>query len=152
MAELSINSPHLPEGYEFHHLGFATASIEKEKSQFATLGFYQKGEAFIDPIQGVIGCFLEGPGPRIELLENLPGSHTLTPWLNAGIRIYHFAYLVDRLDAALAWTSTVRAKLTVPPVSAVAFQKRKICFAMLRNQLMIEFVEKPSLDGEREGI
>lgn len=134
-----------PEDFEFHHLGYATVSIEREKQQFAALGYRQNGQAFVDPVQGIAGCFLYGLGPCIELLENLPGSQTLTPWLNAGVRVYHFAYLVNRMDDALAWTSIVRAKVTVPPVSAVAFQERRICFVMLRNQWMIEFVERPNV-------
>jgi methylmalonyl-CoA/ethylmalonyl-CoA epimerase len=144
VAELSINSPSLPEGYEFHHLGLATASIEKEKSQFAALGYYQKGETFADPIQGVTGCFLHGPGPCIELLENIPGSHTLTPWLDAGIKIYHLAYWVADLDDAIKWARRQRAKVTVPPMPSVAFDQRRISFVLFRNGLMLEFIEKPA--------
>jgi len=133
----------LPKGFEFHHMGYATTSMERERVQFAALGYRQDGPEFIDPVQGVAGCFLCGPGPCIELLENLPDSHTLTPWLNAGVRIYHSAYLVDNLEDANAWIRTMRAKVIASPVPAVAFQGRRICFAMLRNQWTIELIEKP---------
>lgn len=135
--------PNLPRGFEFHHIGYATESLKKERGFFGFLGYSQEGEIFTDPMQGVNGCFLSGPGPRIELLENLPGATTLTPWLNAGIKIYHFAYQVENnLDEALCWALTQRARLIVPPIPSVAFCGRRISFVMFRNGLMIEFVEK----------
>lgn len=132
----------LPLGYEFHHIGYATTSIAKEKELFAFLGYIQEGESFEDTIQGVAGCFLIGAGPRVELLENLPNAQTLTPWLNAGIKMYHFAYLVSDMEEALLWSISKRARVMVAPVSAVAFLGRRISFVMFRNGLMIEFIEK----------
>lgn len=140
----------LPAGYEFHHIGYATASLDRELSFFNFLGYRQEGERFADATQGISGCFMTGPGPRIELLENLPDSQTLTPWLNAGIKMYHFAYLVEDMEAALAWARSQRAKVTVPPVAAVAFGGRYIAFVIFRSGLMVEFIERtfkePSLD------
>ncbi len=133
----------LPKGYEFHHIGYATESIEKERLLFSFLGYQQDGESFSDAVQGVNGTFMTGPGPRIELLENMPGFETLTPWLSAGVKIYHFAYQVDdTLEAALEWALTQRARITVQPVPAVAFGGRRICFVIFRNGFMIEFIEK----------
>jgi len=132
----------LPAGYEFHHLGYACVCLAKERDFFALLGYLQEGETFVDPVQGIVGCFLIGPGPRIELLENIPGSRTLTPWLEAGINLYHFAYAVADLDTVLAWANQQRSRVIVSPVPAVAFGGRCISFIMLRNQLMLEFIEK----------
>ncbi len=142
MGELLPSLRPMPEGYDFHHIGYATASIERERDFFALLGYCQEGGVFVDPIQGVTGCFLIGAGPRIELLENLPGAATLTPWLNAGVKMYHFAYEVADLDAAIDWARSQLAKVTVVPVPAVAFGKRRISFVMFRNGLMLEFIER----------
>ena len=141
MSEQFTDLQSLPKGYDFHHIGYATTSLEKEQNLFAFLGYHQEGDLFSDPVQGVAGCFLVGMGPRIELLENLPGSTTLTPWINAGIKMYHFAYFVDNLDEALKWARSQRARVTVEPVGAVAFGGRRISFAMFRNGLMLEFIE-----------
>lgn len=141
MSELAPSLPVLPDGYDFHHIGCATTSIEKEQRFFAFLGYSPEGEAFLDRIQGVAGCFLTGPGPRIELLENLPGKSTLTPWLNAGTKMYHFAYKVKDLEQALHWARGQRAKVVVAPVPAVAFGNRRISFVIFRNGLMLEFIE-----------
>lgn len=142
MSDLMSSLPRLPRGYEFHHAGYATASLAREREFFAFLGYEQEGESFADPVQGIAGCFMVGPGPRVELLENLPTAQTLTPWLNAGIRIYHFAYLVREIEEALIWARSQRARVTMMPVPAVAFDGRRICFVMFRNGLMIEFIER----------
>lgn len=132
----------LPAGFEFHHVGYATRSIEQERKQFEFLGYRLENDPFVDEVQGVAGCFLLGPGPRVELLENLPGAETLTPWLNAGVKIYHFAYWTDDIDVAIQWARQQRAKVTVPPVAASAFGGRRISFVMLRNGFMLEFIER----------
>ena len=69
---------------DFHHLGYACFDIKTEVKNFSFLGYKMEGNIFCDETQGVAGCFLEGPGPRIELLENLPGSETLSPWIEIG--------------------------------------------------------------------
>lgn len=134
--------PELPKGYEFHHIGYATASIERERGLFEFLGYQIEGEPFSDTLQGVSGCFFCGPGPRIELLENLPGTDTLTPWVNAGVKMYHFAYWVDDVSNAIDWARSQRAKVIVQPVPATAFGGRQISFVMFRNGLMLEFIQK----------
>lgn len=130
-----------PVGYDFHHIGYATTSLEREREFFERLGYEQKGLDFVDTKQGVMGCFLEGTGPRIELLENLPDSNTLTPWLNSGVNMYHLAYLVVDLDNAIEWARGQRGKMIVEPLPAVAFNGRRICFFAFRLGPMIEFIE-----------
>jgi len=136
-----IDPPHLPDGYEFHHIGYATTSLEQERQWFEFLGYRLEAEPFVDPLQGVAGCFMVGPGPRVELLENLPGSTTLTPWINAGVKMYHFAYLVDDLPVAIEWARGRRAKVVSPPAPAAAFGGRRIAFVLFRNGFLLEFVE-----------
>lgn len=134
--------PSVPSGFDFHHIGYATASIDQEYRFFERLGYRADGDAFADPVQGVAGRFLIGAGPRIELLENLPGSRTLTPWLEAGVRMYHFGYWVDDIEDALQWAKSQRGKVSVQPVPAVAFGGRRICFAIFRTRMMLEFIER----------
>ncbi len=133
--------PELPPGSVFHHVGYACASLAKERAQFEQMGYRLEGEVFADPTQGVAGVFLTGPGPRVELLQNLPGSATLTAWLDKGVKIYHFAYEVPDMAEALAWSRGQRAVTTVQPVPAVAFGGRRIAFVMLRTGFMLEFIE-----------
>jgi methylmalonyl-CoA/ethylmalonyl-CoA epimerase len=132
----------LPQGFAFHHLGYACADLAKDRAQFERLGYAVEGEAFEDPVQGIAGLFLTGAGPRIELLQNLPGSKTLDPWLAQGTKVYHFAYEAPDLSAAMAWARAQRAITTVQPVPAVAFGGRRIAFVMLRNGWLLEFIEQ----------
>ena len=133
----------LPPSFVFHHLGYACASIARERSVFELLGYQQEGDDFSDPIQDVNGCFLAGPGPRIELLENTQGSRTLTPWLDAGTKLYHMAFEVETsLDDAVRSLQRERARVVVQPVPAVAFGGRYICFVMFRHGLLIELIER----------
>ena len=130
-----------PDSSRFHHLGYATNSILNEMQFFSHLGYQKEGESFTDNHQGVTGCFLAGPGPRIELLQNLPNSTTLTPWLNQGIKVYHFAYLVDNFEAVIQRARSHRGKMIIAPAPAAAFDGRKICFFVFRGGLMLEFIE-----------
>lgn len=142
MVETPSKNLILPPDSSFHHVGYATDSISGDKDFFALLGYQPEAENFTNPGQGVTGCFLTGPGPRIELLESLPGSDTLTPWLRAGIKMYHFAYMVPDLEKALEWSKNHRGKQVVAPVAAVAFGGRRISFVVFRRGMMIEFIEE----------
>lgn len=132
----------LPPGAGFHHIGIAVRSMASERAFFEAMGYRAEGPDFADPIQGIAGCFLTGAGPRLELLENLPDENTLTPWLASGLRMYHLAYEVDSMDEALACARAARGKILVQPVPAVAFEGRRIAFAMFRNGMMLEFIER----------
>jgi len=130
-----------PPGYVFHHIGYATTSIAYELQFLAFLGYRQEGEQFVDQIQGVAGQLLVGQGPRIELLEPLPNSETLAPWLCAGIKMYHLAYEVRCIEQVIEWARSKKAKVIVQPTCAIAFDMRRICFMMFRNRLLAEFIE-----------
>ena len=131
-----------PEGFTFHHLGYATRSIDREYAVLSRAGYAAESLDFEDPTQGVRGRFVVGAGPRIELLENLPGRATLDPFLDAGTKLYHLAYELDAIDDGLAWAREGRARVTVEPVPAVAFGGRLIAFVIFRNGLLIELIER----------
>lgn len=138
MAEAA--PPWLPEAAAFHHIGYACASLARERAGFEALGYGAEGEIFEDPAQGIRGLFLTGPGPRIELLENLAGHATLTPWLERGTRMYHLAWRVADLDAALTAAHRAGARSTRAPLPAVAFGGARIAFVMLRQGLLVELI------------
>lgn len=126
----------------FHHVGVATTSIERDESAYSKLGYIREGMEFVDPNQGVRGLFVVGPGPRLELLEQLEGSSALAPWLNSTNRMYHLAYEVDNLVTDLAMAQQeLRAHILRPPLPAVAFSGRLVSFIVLRNRAVIELIE-----------
>lgn len=129
-------------GFEFHHIGVCTANITNELLAFQMLGYKVEGNTFLDENQGIKGQFLIAKGqPRIELLENLPGSSTLNYYLENNIKLYHFAYYVDNIEKIIELFSKCRARIISPLKESIYFKKR-ICFLVLPNKYMIELIEK----------
>lgn len=124
-----------------HHLGAAARSIEKELLSYEALGYTVCSPYFTDPVQGIRGVFLEAPGqPRLELLENAGPTGPLDGWLQRGVKIYHFAYHTPDIEISVQQAvERLKAKVIVPITHAEYFAK--ICFLMLPNMLMIEFVQ-----------
>lgn len=125
----------------FHHVGFAANSIEKEEAFFGRLGYAAEGDPFVDPTQGIRGLFLVGGGPRIELLEALPDADVLEPWLKRKAPLYHFGYLVRSIDEALQKSRSGGSIPLGQPVPSVAFSGSLICFQIHRSGLILEFIE-----------
>lgn len=132
-----------PEIGLFHHIGVACRNLDAEQKIFGLLGYVVEGGDFEDPIQGVRGRFLNGGGPRIELLTALTpdSNNVLKDWLGRGAKMYHLAYMVDNIGKVTSHLVASGAKVIVPPVPAVAFQNSNISFLMLRNMLLIELIE-----------
>lgn len=126
----------------FHHLGIACKDLDKESRAYECLGYKRILSDFEDETQGVRGRFLSGPGPRLELLVDLDGSSTVQPWLDRGVTVYHQAFETPCLNSAINYFTSLRARVTVHPVSAVAFGGRRIAFLMLPNMQLIELIEE----------
>lgn len=127
---------------EFHHIGVATNNLDRDTKAFSAQGYVMVGEDFIDPVQGIKGRFLEGGGPRLELVLPLADEGVLTGWLKQGTKFYHLAYEVDSMEQSLENLVGQGGKVVVNPVDAVAFEGRKIAFVMMRNMALIEYIEK----------
>jgi methylmalonyl-CoA/ethylmalonyl-CoA epimerase len=127
-----------------HHLGVACRDLESDTRALAALGYAVEGADFVDPIQGIRGRFLGGPGPRLELLVELADGAVLRPWLAQGVKIYHQAYEVDDLSAEIRTLEEAGAVMVRSPVPATAFGDRRICFLALRNTMLVELIEGPA--------
>lgn len=125
----------------FHHIGVACRDLDAEQKAYAVLGYQVERPDFDDPIQGVRGRFLVGPGPRMELLVERGDSSVLAPWLRKGIKLYHLAFEAWDIDDTRRLLGAASARRVVDPVPAVAFDGRTIEFWMLPNLLLVEFIE-----------
>ena len=114
-------------GSEFHHVGVATRSIDNHLAAYEALGYKREGAPFLDPVQGVKGLFLVGSGPRIELLENLPNTGVLDPWLDRGCQMYHLGFLVDDLVKVSDWADASDSVIVKEPQISVAFEVNTFC-------------------------
>lgn len=129
-------------GLTFHHIGVACRDLDREQAGYALLGYVPEGPDFEDPVQGVRGRFLVAEGqPRVELLVNLEGSATLDPWLAGPARVYQQAFTTPAFDETVERFTAAGARVVSPPVPAVAFGGRRICFVMLRTMTLVEVVE-----------
>jgi len=128
----------------FHHLGVACADLDAEAGHWHSLGYREESARFMDPNLGVQGVFMTaGAGPRIELVAPATDfSHVLTPWLERGVKIYHAAYEVDSLQRSLQHLESKGARTVVKPIPAVAFGGRQIAFSLMRNLVLIEFIQR----------
>ncbi len=127
----------------FHHVGVACRDLDQEKMHWYAIGYVDDGNGFIDPNLGVKGIFLIGGGPRVELLSPLTKhSKVLSPWLERGIKMYHMAFEVDSLPKALQDIDTKGGRTVIKPIPAVAFGGRQIAFCLLRNLMLIEFIQR----------
>jgi methylmalonyl-CoA/ethylmalonyl-CoA epimerase len=125
----------------FHHVGIACHDLMLEMQRLTPLGYRQEGVSFVDQTQGVEGIFMNGGGPRLEILRPLHEHGVLFPWLKAGKKLYHLAYTVGgELEQELSELRSQGAKLVVAPVPATAFHGAEICFLMLPNMLLVELI------------
>ena len=137
MNNLSLSKSSL----KFHHLGVACRDVEKELSIWAPLGYGPEGSTFVDSNQGVRGLFLQGPGPRLELLEDLSGRKTVAPWLEKGVKVYHTAFVVNDIWKEIEFFIQKQARVVTPPIPGSAFDGRLIAFLMLKNLALVELIE-----------
>jgi methylmalonyl-CoA/ethylmalonyl-CoA epimerase len=127
----------------FHHLGIACTDLSAEAEHWRSIGYREEGERFVDPGLGIQGLFMAGSGPRVELVAPAGEfSQVLTPWLERGIKIYHFAYEVDSLQRSLQHLESKGARTVVKPTPAVAFAGRQVAFSLMRNLVLIEFIQR----------
>lgn len=136
-----LDCPEMEKG-EFHHFGYASRSIERDRIMFQRLGYREEGPPFEDTRQGIRGQFLSGGGPRVELLEDLSGFETVKPWLRASTKFYHIAYEVESLAAVIQHVTPELGRIVVPPAAAVGFNMREVAFVMFRSGLFVEFIQK----------
>jgi methylmalonyl-CoA/ethylmalonyl-CoA epimerase len=134
----------LPSGSIFHHIGLACRDLARELEGLEGLGYRPVGAEFVDPRQGVIGLFLEGPGPRLELLAPSGDSQVLDPWLAGRAKMYHLAYEVPEMRQAIEAAAAAGARRVSEPAPAVAFGGREICFVMLRTLFLVELIQGPA--------
>ena len=67
--------------FKFHHMGVATNNIERSFEDYQEIS-YQKGDYYIDGNMGLKGLFaINAEKPTLEILENLPGYHSLDVYL-----------------------------------------------------------------------
>jgi len=147
MEDKLQEGPRPPGPIRLHHIGFVLASIEESAKSIATsLGATWDGSIIFDPLQSVSVCFLRGfncQDALIELVEPRGLNSPVTQFLaRRGGGLHHFCYEVENLESHLVFCKSIKTVVIRPPVPAVAFDGRRIAWALTRNRILVEFLER----------
>jgi methylmalonyl-CoA/ethylmalonyl-CoA epimerase len=136
-----------PDRSKLHHIGFVVFSIEDCVESFAqSLGATWDRIVIPEPQQGVRVTFLQGPSgldPLIELIEPQGPESPVANFLKRGGGLHHLCYEVDDLESHLEFCESVGTKVIRRPVPTIAFGGRRIAWAVTKNKLVMEFLERP---------
>ena len=128
-----------------HHIGFIVPSIQDSGESFArSLGATWDKNIVFDPIQKVRVTFLEGNSasdPLIELVEPGGPDSPVSRFLERQGGLHHLCYEMKDLEAHLDFCRSVGSIIIQSPVPAVAFQGRRIAWAVTQKKLLVEFLE-----------
>lgn len=139
----------------FHHVGYAVADIHAYLEEFFVPAFrpVRVTDKVADPIQQVSVCFAEmDGGTLIELVEplgELSPVHAIIGSRRGGL--YHVCYETEDLDAELAGLRRRQCMPLGKPVSAAAFDGRRIVFLLTPQRDLIELLEREGADRNAAG-
>ena len=139
---------------KLHHIGFVVSSIQDCAESFAHgLGASWDGKITFDPIQKVRVTFFEGRGstdPLIELVEPGEPESPVSRFLRHGGGLHHLCYEVEDLESHLNFCKSFGTIILRPPAPAVAFDGRRIAWAMTKKKLLLEFLEARSTEAKEK--
>lgn len=148
MSRVAAGELSPPGEVRLHHVGFVVKSIQDSSEAFArSLGANWDGNIIFDPIQNVRVTFLEGASAHdslIELIEPGGPKSPVSRFLNQGGGLHHLCYEVADMDRHLGFCKTVGTLVIRKPAPAVAFQGRRIAWALTSQKLLVEFLERNS--------
>lgn len=135
-----------PHRQKLHHIGFVVSSIEESAISFAqSLGASWDGKIIFDPLQKVRVSFFPGgttSDPLIELVEPAEPESPVTRFLERGGGLHHLCYEVLDLESHLQCCKSFGFLVIRQPAPAVAFGGRRIAWAVNRQRLLTEFLER----------
>jgi methylmalonyl-CoA/ethylmalonyl-CoA epimerase len=129
----------------FHHIGVATADIEKSIAIYQKMDYTWQSElVFTDTIQRVKLAFLEKKGmPLVELVAPIDETSPIHKILQKNGTIpYHTCYEVDNIEESIKHLKTLRFVPTTKPVPAIAFDNRLICFLYQPHFGIVELLQR----------
>ena len=131
-----------------HHIGFVVEQIAQSMEGFIrVLSGTWDGRVFADPHQLVKVAFLSTRfgGPRIELVEPDGEESPVRRFLaEKGGGLHHVCYEVPDLEREIAEMRMHGALLVRRPMSAVAFEGRRIAWVLTRERFLVELLEAGS--------
>lgn len=129
-----------------HHVGFVVASIADQIDGFTrSVDAQWDGTIFHDPQEKVRVTFLRPPCPTdalVELVEPAGEGSPVLHFLQMGGGLHHLCYEVTDLEAHLNQVRLTGAVIVKRPHPAVAFTNRRIAWAVTKQKLLLEYLER----------
>ncbi len=129
---------------KFHHVGIVVKSIEESTPRYRQfLGLQPITPLITDEMQRVNVQFLAtgADSTTVELIEPLPGKSPARRKLEQGGGLDHLCFEVADLDEYVRHAESEGVLCVCPPVSATAFDGRRVAFLLYHGIGLIEFVE-----------
>jgi methylmalonyl-CoA/ethylmalonyl-CoA epimerase len=139
--------------FALHHVGYAVKAIESVSEVYVTrFGYALRTPVIHDPSQTALVQFLSLPGDRVYLEFVSPDGpeSRLANAVRKGGGLNHLCYIADNLEQAVDWLVQSGLILVSPPLPAVAFAGRRICWLVGDDLLPIELVERTDLGDSCE--
>ena len=125
---------------KFHHIGYLINNFNSAIKDFEKFNYKKKKSIIKDNNLKVQIQFLENGNNIIELVKPNKKNIGLLSLLKKKNYAYHFAYKVRNLDKTLVMLKK-KFKIIVNPVSAKAFNNKKVAFLRMKNGFIIELIQ-----------
>jgi len=128
----------------FKHLGVAVANMATAVELYTDLfGYEVVMRPVDDPIQKVSVCFVASRSENfvVEIVCPADTSSPINQILRKGIGAYHVCYEVARIDEALQQARDKGCLVVSHPVSAAAFDGRRIAWFYTPTRQLVELLE-----------
>lgn len=137
---------------KLHHIGIVVGSIKERLILYQNFNNKPLSDVDIitDKIQKVKVCFIKTGGVTLELIEPLNNNSPVSAFLRKGGGLYHLCFETKNIREAVRLIKKSGGFVIGKPVSAKAFNGRKIVFAMFRELGLIEFVEASKRQDEEK--
>ena len=125
---------------KFHHIGYLVNNFNSAINDFKKFNYKKKNTVITDKNLKVQIQFLINGNNIIELVKPFKKNYGLLSILRKKNYAYHFAYKVKSLEKTLIKLKK-NFKIIVYPVSAKAFNNKKVAFLKMKNDFIIELIQ-----------
>jgi methylmalonyl-CoA/ethylmalonyl-CoA epimerase len=127
------------------HIGIVVNSLEEGILQWTEIfGYNQMTEQVINTLQKIKVVFMSKENSlQVKLIEPLNENSPIYSFAKKGGGLHHLCFRTQNLDSTLSQLKNKRneIRVIVHPQPGEAFENQSIAFAMVKNNLNIEFID-----------
>ena len=130
---------------KLHHIGLVVKDIEISAKHYEDVfGMERMSRITFDPNQKVKVLFMahKGIDLKYELIEPAGSESPAFQWLKKRVSMYHLCYVVRDIEKTVQELTEKGCLLISKPISAKAFNEKKIAFLLTSENLIIELLEQ----------